>query len=146
MWAPWTGTRWRISWRVGCSWNCMSRSRKTGAITPLSLGNPAMKAVDSESAMIRQGATVAEIQRIDKIAIEKIGIPSVVLMENAGRAVAREVQRVLKGKRRPRACVVCGLGNNAGDGFVAARYLRSVGTGTKIFLIGEGRQLKDDAA
>lgn len=103
-----------------------------------------MKAV--ESTVIRQGATVAEIQRIDKIAIEKIGIPSVVLMENAGRAVAREVQRVLKGKRRPRVCVVCGLGNNAGDGFVAARYLRSVGTGTKIFLIGEGRQLKHDAA
>ncbi len=95
--------------------------------------------------MISKSVTVAEIQRLDKIAIERIGIPSAVLMENAGRSVAEEIQRCLKGRRHPRACVVCGLGNNAGDGFVAARYLRTAGVRTKIFFIGKGWQLKDGA-
>ena len=95
---------------------------------------------------MRSSVTVQQIQNLDRIAIERYGIPPIVLMENAGRAVAEEVKKSLRGKKKPRVCVVCGLGNNAGDGFVVARHLINAGILTKIFLIGKARQLKYDAA
>lgn len=95
---------------------------------------------------MRKSVTVRQIQTLDKIAIERYGIPSLVLMENAGRAVAEEVKKSLRGKKKPRVCIVCGLGNNAGDGFVAARHLINAGIGVKILLVGKGQQLKHDAA
>lgn len=93
-----------------------------------------------------KSVTVRQIQELDKIAIERCGIPSLVLMENAGRAVAEEVKKSLRGKEKPRVCIVCGVGNNAGDGFVAARHLINAGIGVKILLVGKGQQLKHDAA
>lgn len=90
--------------------------------------------------------TVQQIQKLDKIAIEKIGIPSLALMENAGRCVAQEVLKRIQKVKRPRVCIICGVGNNAGDGFVAARHLINAGVDVKIFLIGQGRALKRDAA
>ena len=96
--------------------------------------------------MRQKAVTVKQIQDLDRIAIEKYGVPSLALMENAGRAVAQEVCKRLKRMKNARACVVCGLGNNAGDGFVIARHLINAGVKTKIFLIGKGSQLKADAA
>lgn len=90
--------------------------------------------------------TVKQIQDWDKAAIDGLGIPSLVLMENAGRSVAVEVLRLLTGKRRAKVCIVCGLGNNAGDGFAAARHILNAGICPSIFLIGRGRDLKQDAA
>jgi NAD(P)H-hydrate epimerase len=90
--------------------------------------------------------TISESQLLDKIAIQNIGIPSSVLMENAGRAVAGEVLSLILGKKRSCVCVLCGVGNNAGDGFVAARHLLNAGVRTKVFLIGKPDQLKEDAA
>ena len=90
--------------------------------------------------------TVRQIQHLDQIAIEEIGIPSVVLMENAGRAVAGEAIRYLKGKKKTSACVFCGLGNNAGDGFVAARHLVENRINASVYLIGRSGDLKHDAA
>jgi len=89
--------------------------------------------------------TVREIQTLDKIAISRLGIPSIILMENAGRGVTHEVQKALKSKKTPRVCVVCGLGNNAGDGFVVARHLLEAGIKTQVFCIGSGQRLKGDA-
>ncbi|MCK5179375.1 MAG: NAD(P)H-hydrate epimerase [Candidatus Omnitrophica bacterium] len=96
--------------------------------------------------MRQKAVTVKQIKDLDRIAIEKYGVPSLALMENAGRAVAQEVCKRLKRIKNARACVVCGLGNNAGDGFVIARHLINAGVKTKIFLIGKGSQLKADAA
>jgi NAD(P)H-hydrate epimerase len=93
-----------------------------------------------------RSVTVKEIQKLDRIAIKEFGIPSLVLMENAGRAVAEEVKKYLRRKKRPRVCIVCGLGNNAGDGFVVARHLANAGIPTKTFLIGKASRLKHDAA
>lgn len=93
-----------------------------------------------------KAVTVKEIQKLDKIAIQEIGIPSLVLMENAGQSVAQEVLKRLKDQPKKVVCVVCGVGNNAGDGFVAARHLLIAGIKTKIFLIGRERDLKNDAA
>jgi NAD(P)H-hydrate epimerase len=93
-----------------------------------------------------KSVTVKQIQALDKAAINGLGIPSLVLMENAGRSVAVEVLRLLKGKRRAKVCIVCGLGNNAGDGFVTGRHILNAGICPSIFLIGRGRDLKQDAA
>lgn len=90
--------------------------------------------------------TVKQIQDLDKAAIDGLGVPSLALMENAGRSVAGELVRVLKGKRRPKVCIVCGRGNNAGDGFVAGRHLLNAGIEVSVFLIGHGKDLKEDAA
>jgi NAD(P)H-hydrate epimerase len=90
--------------------------------------------------------TVQQIQQLDKTAIEEIGIPSLVLMENAGRSVAQEIVHRARRIKRPRVCIICGVGNNAGDGFVAARHLINAGIDGKIFLVGQGGALKQDAA
>ena len=66
-------------------------------------------------------------------------------MENAGREVTVEVIRQVKKVKKPRVCVICGLGNNAGDGFVIARHLANAGIPTKTFLVGKANQLKHDA-
>ena len=93
-----------------------------------------------------KAVSVQQIQELDRMAIEDYGIPSIVLMENAGRQVALEVIRQLKKIKKPSVCVVCGLGNNAGDGFVAARHLINRGIKTRVFLAGKEKLLKDDAA
>ncbi len=93
--------------------------------------------------------TAKEIQELERWGIESIGIPSIVLMENAGRAVAQAVSQRYKSRRgslpRRRVSIICGRGNNAGDGLVAARHLLVKGIATKIFLIGTPSDLKADA-
>ncbi|MCK5581273.1 MAG: NAD(P)H-hydrate epimerase [Candidatus Omnitrophica bacterium] len=88
---------------------------------------------------------VKQIQKLDDIAINQYGVPSLALMENAGKSVAQEAIRMVAKKKRPCVCVVCGLGNNAGDGFVVARHLINAGIEPKIFLIGKVAKLKNDA-
>jgi len=90
--------------------------------------------------------TVNQMQALDKRAIEKLGIPSIALMENAGCAVAQEIKRKLKKITKPRVAIVCGMGNNAGDGFVVTRHLENAGIKTATFIVGKPSQLKNDAA
>ena len=86
--------------------------------------------------------TTAEMAEADRLAVAA-GIPSIELMENAGRAVADAVCRVSQGRR---VAVVAGPGNNGGDGFVAARYLAQRGREVKVILAGDRTRLKGDAA
>jgi len=97
-------------------------------------------------AMALKSVTVRQIQQLDDIAIRKIGIPSVVLMENAGRSVAEEACKHLKRHPTKRISVLCGTGNNGGDGLVVSRYLINAGMKPKIFLMGDPHDLKSDAA
>ena len=90
--------------------------------------------------------TVSQAQKLDKLAIEQFGIPSIVLMENAGRLTASEIMRMLKNPKGNFVCVVCGIGNNGGDGFVVARHLMSSGYSVKVFLIGSVTKVKKDPA
>lgn len=86
--------------------------------------------------------TVAESYAADRYA-EEHGVASLTLMENAGRAVAEEIAR--RWSPRP-ATVLCGPGNNGGDGFVAARHLAERGWPLCVALLGERQRLKGDAA
>ncbi|MEK7468203.1 MAG: NAD(P)H-hydrate epimerase [Planctomycetota bacterium] len=85
--------------------------------------------------------TCAEMRALEKRAIEETGIPAAVLMENAGRAVAEEALRMAASGL---IVVVCGRGNNGGDGFVAARLLDSGGAPVRVVAL-EPARLEGDA-
>jgi len=93
--------------------------------------------------MIKQ-VTSQQIQRLDNIAINKYKIDSLFLMENAGRAIADEAASILKNKKTKKVAVICGKGNNGGDGFVAARYLINQGFEVKNFLLGKVKEITSD--
>lgn len=84
------------------------------------------------------------MKQYDTYAIKTWGIPSAVLMENAGRSTYRLLKEdYLQGRRR--MAVFCGRGNNGGDGFVIARYALRDGFDTSVFLLAEPGALKGDA-
>jgi len=124
------------------------------------------------------------MKKLDQIAIQQYGIPSLILMENAGRGIADLAERVIPAKagiykygspthfrrrtssssrkvlralgagvkefgddrrRKGKILIICGKGNNGGDGFVAARHLFNRGYRIQIVLLGPPQDLKDDA-
>src|SRR5437773_11086256 len=85
----------------------------------------------------------SEVREVDRRAIDELGMSGLVLMENAGRGCVDVLCRV--GCRGP-VVVVCGKGNNAGDGFVIARHLDLRGVRVKVLLLGPPDELRGDAA
>jgi NAD(P)H-hydrate epimerase len=81
----------------------------------------------------------------DSWAIQKLGIPGPVLMENAGRSCAEFILEKLKRKTNPKVCIFCGTGNNGGDGFVIARHLRSNSINVSIAICGDKNKIAGDA-
>src|SRR5947209_10651405 len=92
--------------------------------------------------------TAAEMREVDRLTTERAVISSLQLMENAGKSVAEvilESSAFLAG-RAPNITVLCGKGNNGGDGFVVARYLKEQACGVEAFLFGAPEELRGDAA
>ncbi|MBQ6000964.1 MAG: NAD(P)H-hydrate dehydratase [Clostridia bacterium] len=92
-------------------------------------------------------ATASQMRQIDAEAIEHRGIPSLVLMERAAQAVADKASSLLRseGLEHPaRVAVLCGAGNNGGDGFAAARILRRAGIEATAFLVGDPDRMTPD--
>ncbi len=87
--------------------------------------------------------TAEEMRATDAWAIEERGIPSLDLMERAGEGLARVVARFVPGGR---IVVVCGKGNNGGDGLVAARILRQAGREVDVLAAAPPEELRGDAA
>ncbi len=83
-----------------------------------------------------------EMRRADRLTIEG-GRPGAELMEAAGRHVAAALER---GPKKGRLTVLCGPGNNGGDGFVAARLARKAGWEVRVGLLGDPRKISGDAA
>jgi ADP-dependent NAD(P)H-hydrate dehydratase / NAD(P)H-hydrate epimerase len=88
--------------------------------------------------------TAAEMREIDRVTSESFGVPSLTLMENAGAAVAEHVLRFWHAGLR--MVVICGKGNNGGDGFVAARLLAEKKKHVDVILLADPAELKGDAA
>ncbi len=87
----------------------------------------------------------SEMQEVDRITIEEFGISGTLLMENAGfEFVNKFVEEFCPGKNE-RIAVLCGGGNNGGDGFVVARHLARRGFKTEVFLFVDRKKLKGDA-
>jgi len=89
--------------------------------------------------------TSQEMRAIDRAAIEGLGITGAVLMENAGRGVFIHLTDFTEGVEGLRALVVCGKGNNGGDGLVVARHLANHGADVRIALLGKTSEVQGDA-
>ena len=87
-----------------------------------------------------------QIREVDRLAIEELGIPGVVLMENAGRAAAEQIRYRIRSKQGDRAVIFCGPGNNGGDGLVIARHLTNHGIDVQVYLAGDPDALSTDCA
>jgi ADP-dependent NAD(P)H-hydrate dehydratase / NAD(P)H-hydrate epimerase len=88
--------------------------------------------------------TASEMREIDRATSERFGVPSITLMENAGSAVAEFVSSQFPLAKS--VGLICGKGNNGGDGFVAARKLHDAGRDVRVLLLAEPSELRGDAA
>ncbi len=85
-----------------------------------------------------------EVRAFDQWAINTLGIPESVLMENAGSSAARVFMQRYS-REGARVLILCGCGNNGGDGFVVARHLLNVGYNVEVLVFGSLRKLKGAA-
>ncbi len=90
--------------------------------------------------------TAEEVRRLDRRAVEEMGIPSLTLMENAGDGAAAEIVGRFAPRERRQVVIAAGRGNNGGDGFVVARLLRELESSVSVFLLGREKDVAGDAA
>ncbi len=89
--------------------------------------------------------TAKEMQELDRRAVAEYGIPSLLLMENAGVGTVQEMLAAFPTLPRSRVAVLCGRGNNGGDGYVTARHLLNRGAVVETFLLAPRGEIKGDA-
>lgn len=90
--------------------------------------------------------TAAEMHEVDRLTTERHGIPSLELMENAGKSVFDYLRSSLGHNATNQAAVLCGKGNNGGDGFVVARLLQEAGLKPRTYLFADPQTLRGDVA
>ena len=86
-----------------------------------------------------------QMREADRLTIDEIGLPSVVLMENAGRQAVAAMEAAFEDLASSKVGVLCGRGNNGGDGFVVARTLAQRGIEALVFLLGSVADVRGDA-
>ncbi len=89
--------------------------------------------------------TAEQMQQFDRVAIGTYSIPGIILMENAGRAFVDILEKHTGSLSGKQVVVVCGKGNNGGDGFVIARHLSNRGASVHVVLLGKRSDVKGDA-
>ena len=87
----------------------------------------------------------AQMREADRRTIEDIGVPSLVLMENAGRQVVAAMEAAFEDLTTRHVAVLCGRGSNGGDGFVVARTLAQRGVQCSVFVLGQIADVRGDA-
>jgi len=85
------------------------------------------------------------MRAIDRWAIDEMGIPGIVLMENAGATIVRRLAEIIPDLSSKKIIIFCGKGNNGGDGFVMARHLSNLGANVTVLLAALITELKGDA-
>ena len=95
--------------------------------------------------VIQKILTARQAKELDEKLKNKYGISTLVLMENAGRAIADTAVKLVKQHKLTSIAVFCGRGNNGGDGLVAARHLLTKGINVDVFLLGSPQDLKNEA-
>ena len=90
--------------------------------------------------------SAAEMKQVDSVTTSRYRVRGVTLMENAGRSVAEFIQSRFSNLAQRRVVVLCGKGNNGGDGFVVARHLLKMGAKLSAYFIGDPHDVKGDAA
>lgn len=89
--------------------------------------------------------TCREVRELDVLSIEHVGIPGIVLMENAGRHAAEFIYSILPNPGAAHVALLCGVGNNGGDGFVIARHLHNAGVAIDVLRAGPAEKATGDA-
>jgi NAD(P)H-hydrate epimerase len=89
--------------------------------------------------------TATQMAEVDRLTSERFLIPSILLMENAGRSFTEELGKFCPGLYKKSILIFCGRGNNGGDGFVVARYLSLGGAKPAVLLFADPAMLKGDA-
>ncbi|MDH5715815.1 MAG: bifunctional ADP-dependent NAD(P)H-hydrate dehydratase/NAD(P)H-hydrate epimerase, partial [Candidatus Aminicenantes bacterium] len=87
----------------------------------------------------------AEMKRIDQKTIQQVGIPGVVLMENAGLQMVKAIEDMRQPTLPMKVAIFCGKGNNGGDGYVVARHLYNRGHKPLIILLARRKEITGDA-
>src|ERR1700675_3141196 len=90
--------------------------------------------------------TASEMREVDRLTTERAGVPSLTLMEGAGKSVAGFIRQQFRKLRRRGIVILCGKGNNGGDGFVVARHLLEIGAKPVVYLFAEPGEVRGDAA
>jgi NAD(P)H-hydrate epimerase len=86
------------------------------------------------------------MREVDRLTTERLGISQLTLMENAGTKTSDCIWRFVAGRENVRVCVLCGKGNNGGDGFVVARHLKHAGVAVQVLLFGRVEDVHGEAA
>ena len=92
--------------------------------------------------MSKSSLTAAQAREIDRLAQQRYGLSTLALMENAGAAVARHACSFSPSRK---IAIICGKGNNGGDGFVAARHLRAAGRLVDVYSVSPAEKLRGEA-